>query len=121
MSLDFELGQIENWKETCLNEDGSINGVTDCLIWATIFVGISKIDDPKTFYARLSIWEGTLGPISSRGTPISLEEVVAHVGLITNASRKTDSEFLKNVMRGAKEEAARKLEYLALQDEEEEA
>ena len=50
MSLNWDITTIENAKELCWveeEEDGEIvtklNPITDCLIWATLFIGMREI------------------------------------------------------------------------------
>ena len=100
MSLNYELTKIENWKTKCLKETGGVNGLCQSLIFATIPVGIYEITEKnwKKFYARLHFCETVHGPYLMRnGEPsmITPEEVKGYIGLSTNASTLTDSQFLK--------------------------
>lgn len=100
MALHWELDGIENWKETCVAEDGKMRGETECLIWATMFVGLGKIADPVAFWTRLTAWEAIMGPISSSGEPLSFDLVNAHRGLVTNVSNETEAQFWKRLREG---------------------
>lgn len=107
MSLDYELGKIENWEEVC-QEDGEYMGkprrqlsaVTNTLIWATMSIGIGEITAKnwKEFYSRIALIEQLSGTflyefnpeteLHDVAAPITAEQVKAHVGLTTNVFPK---------------------------------
>jgi len=101
VSLNWKLDKIENWKEVCLETraDGKeyLKAVTDDLIMLTSGgyiingVGISTITKKnwKDFYTRMVLLHGDI--------KISKEDVKAHIGLMTNGSTLTKSEFLNIV------------------------
>lgn len=115
MSLDFSVENMKNYNVlTTLVENVASQGgltrswhpVTKALTFATMAVGISRIteDNWKDFYNRLNMWERCAGPMLTRGdnpfhspdnflTPL---EVYMHIGLGTNASSKTQAQFLKD-------------------------
>lgn len=80
-----------------------LSGLTECIIWATMFVGIPKITptNAPTFARRLRAWETVAGCISSRGTPITADEIRRHIGLWTNASPMKDAAFAKQLAETA--------------------
>ena len=97
MGLNWQLTNIENWEKVCRTEDGKLRGGTECLIYASLFVGLPVLDDPVAFWTRLQAWERLVGAISSSGEPLSLDIVKAHKGLQTNASKDTDAQFWKRL------------------------
>ena len=109
MALTWELGEIVNWKDACRNEDGTLSGITDCLIWATLMVDMGHItqSNAKAFFRRLHAWETAVGPIRSDGQRISFNDVVRHIGLRTNVTQRTEADFRKKIMASLYERANR--------------
>jgi hypothetical protein len=116
MSLDFSVERMKNFNvlttiiETTASSGGKPNRkwhpVTNALIFGTMPIGMNSItkDNWQEFYNRLNFWERTVGPQLWRGdipqddprnriTPL---EVYMHIGLGTNASNKTQAQFLKD-------------------------
>lgn len=98
MALYWNIEKCRDYKELAKDENRAL---TDTLIWATMFVGISTIteDNAKEFYARLRLVEllsGTL--VSQKGEPyhLTLEDVELRIGLATNAISLTRAQFLKS-------------------------
>ena len=99
MSLDWRLDEIENhekacWEEFEINEGGDtafrLYPVTEALIWATMVVGMNRITEKnyEKFFARYCL--------SQMETKITLKDVKNHIGLRTNASTMSDTQFFKN-------------------------
>jgi|TARA_R110000824_G_scaffold392694_2_gene591241 hypothetical protein len=125
MSLNWDLTTIENNKELCwvpsTEEAGKVelHTVTNVLIWATMLVGFSKITEKnyKDFHRRLIEWEVVAdGMIRSRveggeweDRMPTLQEVQAHIGLTTNASTKTNRQWISNLGTKVTEEASRRI------------
>lgn len=107
MSLDWNVSGIidRKGKEFVWHpaEDDTVrlDGITDCLIWATMFIGMNEIteDNALEFADRLYIYEMVAGNISSRNTPITHEEVFDRIGLYTNASKITKAAFKTKIMK----------------------
>lgn len=102
MSLDWNVGKVKNYRKLCFNADNSVNYRTEALIEATHFiVGLDEITakNAEEFFRRLSLHESTFGSLTFKGrgqpTPFTLDDVKAHIGLYTNASRKTKREWEK--------------------------
>lgn len=132
MALNWDVGDIENYKEMCFetrtddngstlkDEDGEtilyLKSVTDRLIWGTMGVKMGSITEKnhKEFFARLRIMEKLDGyPPDNR---VTYEEVRAHIGLRTNVCTDTWAKFLKGFRtqyEGIAESAARKFEKIA--------
>lgn len=107
MSLDYNLTNIRSFEDLCYNKNG-MNPVTECLIYTTMSIGISKItkENYRKFYARMAALHGVSGkPLRRFNNETqtrehyapSIYEVRDHIGLSTNASRKSDSEFMKQL------------------------
>ncbi len=127
MSLNWNLENIKDQENLCwewrkpypsegtpkdANEDGLVermNGVTNGLIWSTIFVGIGEIteDNVGEFAARLKVYQEVNGDLlvgkdektgKSGPVPITTEDVVAHIGLRCNVSYESDTQFIKKLV-----------------------
>jgi len=117
MSLTWDVGNIEGFKELCyipvVDEDGvatdkiQLNPITEVLIWGTMPVGISKISDSNyvDFYKRLKCLEQTgiylLTSFDDENNVVnsnpSLEDIYFHRGLSTNVTRYTEKQFCKQL------------------------
>lgn len=100
MSLDYFLGDIEDYKTLCFNEDG-MNHETKGLIFATIGLGIDRITEKnwREFAIRLRIWEQVVGCFCYHDGHYFLPPQVVrqHIGLSTNASKKTRAQFFDHL------------------------
>lgn len=110
MSLDFSFTGVKDYEKIChyTDSDGVVNisGVTQNLIWLTLFVGLDTITEKNAdrFYARVQAWERLSGPLRIKdGQPLftEREEVLQHVGLKTNAAPYTKAEFKKRLLSAA--------------------
>lgn len=107
MSLDYDLSQMVDREVNFPPEEGGLmNRVVYSAIWATIPVGISRInsDNVEEFYARWFMWTKINGdhewftdPLDKHGLDMTLEKARLLVGLSTNATPLTRSEFLKRM------------------------
>lgn len=103
MALSYDLTRIKNKDEVCF-EDGRMNVVTECLIFATMSVGLGSITEKnwKKFLARMVVLEKIDGAYAktSDGNPhfvATPENVYSHIGLKCNVADITDAAFRKNV------------------------
>lgn len=116
MSLDFNVSKVKNHKvvtskNEIINTEGKTrlkwHPVTDALTWATMTIGINEITEKnwKDFYRRLNLYESLNGTFltSFKGqrfiTPL---EVYTNIGLSTNASKKTEKQFLDDALKNHK-------------------
>lgn len=111
MSLDYRLGDIENWKETCYSEReceggeiaSEMNIVTQAIIFYTIPLGINLITEQNAdkFFDRMEFYDKVNGCLmyDSEGNdrPITAEEVKAHIGLSTNAAELSGAKFYASI------------------------
>ena len=117
MSLNYDLGEIQDYKNLCylpdeVDEDGketfSINPVTRALTFLSISIGMREITKKnwKEFFIRVAAYEAVEGASlhgfdeeekKSFPRPITKEDVVNHIGLATNVTTRNANEFLKNL------------------------
>lgn len=105
MSLNYDLSQIENYKEL---DFGTIQHMT----FGCLFVGLSGITEENApeWYARMVIVEQLEGPLRRRGSePVRTtpEEVKRYIGLSTNVSTETRAKFLGRYTKPALDQARR--------------
>lgn len=103
MSLDWHLDKIENYKEVCWidHESGEghrLNPVTEALIFNTMAIDIGNItkDNAAEVYARTKILESVNGCLlikEGKDSPITIEDITAHIGLWCNVSFKPRKEW----------------------------
>ena len=121
MPLSWDITNIKLPKEQTWvkNEKGEdvLNGLTEIIIFTTIFVGMSSITEKnyKGFHKRLKEFEvatgmkgllveqrngkeGTEGRERKERMP-TLEEVQLHIGLKTNAGDQTTKKWYSNIKR----------------------
>lgn len=104
MSLDFNYTNVANAEEVMLDEDGNMKPVSEALVFATMVTGINviKTDNWKEFYVRVNAFEKLHGPYIRMGDgserPITPEDVHKHIGLRTNATTRTRTQFLRDVV-----------------------
>lgn len=101
MSLDYELQEVFNYKEL-LNDDGSPVGLAETMIFMTMFVGIGRItrENALEFYQRVHYYEkqrGSLRTQNGNDLYITPQEVHRFIGLRTNASAETPTQFKKRL------------------------
>lgn len=98
MALTWNLEDIENFKDIT---SGCEAGITDLVIWGTMFTGIRVITEAnyKEFYARYHMLEKLNGAFAhdNTGKPryLTLEDVERRIGLQTNAANLTRNQFIK--------------------------
>jgi hypothetical protein len=80
MSLNYELTKIKDWKDL-INEDGSVKGITEVLIFATMAVGIGHITQKNfmKFFERLRAHEAVSGPMTRERREIVHHEALFRV------------------------------------------
>tara|TARA_R100001594_G_scaffold150676_1_gene213507 strand:+ start:33714 stop:34049 length:336 start_codon:yes stop_codon:yes gene_type:complete len=98
MSLAWDITKVEDHESKCWIEvDGGkrLNPTTESLIWECMAVGLQEITrkNAEGFYTRHVMLSDSRG-CRARFT---LEDIKAHVGLWTNVSKTTKSQFNKKV------------------------
>ena len=123
MALHWDLSAVENGDELCwieATEDNPnhgieagksyLNPITNALIWSTIAVDLPgpTAENVGEFYARLRLTERVFGPFLIRAevdgkrpegeaAMITIDEVIAHIGLSCNVSTKSRAQWLKRL------------------------
>jgi hypothetical protein len=115
MSLDFDVTRVKNYDVVTTlvipatetqEEQRKWHPLTEALVWLTVHTGINDItvENWQEFYSRIYLWERAIGPmLSAYSSPeyynrfITPLEVYMHIGLSTNASRKTKRDFLSTL------------------------
>jgi hypothetical protein len=112
MSLNYDLGGIENYKEVCFIEDelgSKLSVITEVLIFRCMAVGIGEITDRTIpeFWARMEAFDKLNGhPIYETGNDgktkhrrITFEELKSHRGLTTNVfPQETRAKWIKRIL-----------------------
>jgi len=116
LNYDYRKVKVKTWEpDGTFNKDGEpmgeITSVLNSLIWITMSIGMNSITEKnwKDFYTRMKLLEAdrSLLRIDEDGNytiPISAEDVKDHIGLMTNASTMTKSQFLKHAYECADRE-----------------
>lgn len=109
MSLDFNVSAIADYANvtTAPTHEGMPerwHPVTDGLVWASIACGYCEITEKNLdeVWERVRMWQKVIGAFQSGNqgdVPTTKEDVRRHIGLRTNASRKTKKEFWETVKR----------------------
>ena len=113
MALNWNLGDIENFKSVCRNEDESLREETELLIFYTMNLGMGLItqNNVDKFILRLRMYEVMYGMAKwwnvngQRVNVISDTLIRKHIGLRTNASSISDAQFNKNMLKQLVREA----------------
>jgi hypothetical protein len=112
MSLSWDLSKIENYDELFVDappdqgEGKVLDGLTQAIIYATMVTGLGKnwsldTDFAPELWARLHMIEKLQGPlVTKQGEPyfVTFEDVRRRIGLETNVSPVSRSEFVKRML-----------------------
>lgn len=104
MALSFNLTKIKNFADVCYETDGMLTGLTTTLVWMLPVIGMPGITKAtaKFVYLRIATYEHLFGPM--RGLEhITMEEVLAHVGLTANVAFETDAKWERRIMKSFKQ------------------
>ena len=110
MSLDFSVAKIEDYQNRTTAPHLGYGGkeqwhpVTNVLVWSSIPCGYWEITAKNVdeVWHRVSLWQAVQGALLSSVNGdiyITREDVEMHIGLSTNAIRKTRAEFNKTLAR----------------------
>jgi hypothetical protein len=103
MPLTYNLRNIDDWENACLEEEECPSALTTVIIHLALIVGVPNITKgtASEFYSRVLLYEKLFGVFmhtedgEERG--ITPDDVRSHVGLTTNASPHTEAAFRKTV------------------------
>ena len=99
--LDWSLHRINEYKRVCWVHDDEggkhLNPVTNKFIFATMYIGMNRIpaNNYEEFYRR--VLEADL--VLNEDTDVTLDDVVRHIGLATNAAIKTRAKFKSDLIQ----------------------
>jgi hypothetical protein len=104
MALHWNVENVKDADTVCFYEEGSVQAKTQSIIFGTMYVGIPRITEKTAdeFFSRISEYERVTSPLTYgfnpesgkvEDLPITREDVEAHIGLSTNASRLTKKQF----------------------------
>ena len=113
MALNWDLGDIENFKSVCRNDDESLREETELLIFYTMHLGIGLITESNVdkFILRFRMYEVLYGMAKWRNVDGQRVNIISdtlirkHIGLHTNASSISDAQFNKNMLKQLVREA----------------
>lgn len=127
MPLNWSIADVKGYEDLCwiptgeFDDDGKerkrLNGVTETLVFATMFIGFSDISAKNIdewefrFQVLTEIGDTFLSDEDGAGRNPTREELEAHIGLGTNASSKTNAAFWKDVRRKISDRAERSISY----------
>lgn len=104
MALDWNISKVK-LKDELFHEDNELKGVYEQLIWCTMLVGIPKITEEnyKQFFNRVELYqrfEKSLLTFCDDDNELStyfitLDDVKKMIGMYTNASRITATQYFK--------------------------
>ena len=109
MSLDWRFTDEKRFSKMS-TEDNLFN---DCYVWGTLLLGLNEITEKnaKEWEWRMAFYTALNGPMyyysnenSKKRKPYvaTLEEIEKRIGLKTNASKKTRSQFVKDMAKNFK-------------------
>ena len=117
MSLDWEFRNKEVWE--ALPKTDKESAVTDAIIWGTMSVGLGSIKEANidTWIKRCHILDKIGSPIGQRAEEDGIvswsptrEDLEKRIGLVTNATNRTDAEFKKVIFRRLEDYAKQQME-----------
>lgn len=114
MPLTWNAGDIENYEQLHSEEEGGWP-VTEALIFMTMPIGIHKITEATVdeFIRRATIWQATVGgamyQYGVNDVFITPDEIRARIGLQTNASSRTKTQFHKLIIDKLEERGRRRV------------
>ena len=124
MALTWDLRAIKDNDNLCYinkaegEDKGEMSPITNTLIWSTMVVGFNKITNKNyvQFHKRLIELEiasggGLLVNDDGHSRQPTIHEVKSHVGLITNASVQSNSQWSRNIARIIQETAEKRIKH----------
>jgi len=99
MALTWNIKECD--QSACWNSQMMITDECECMIWATMVLGIDEITTVtvKEFAFRLETDRRLVGTFSNGGQPFTVESVRPFIGLKTNATRKTRAQWSKTLIK----------------------
>lgn len=107
MSLDFSVERVKDHTNVTtapfeFNGKSQWHPLTNALVWGSIPCGYNEITEANLdeVWFRVNLWQGLVRSLLSddKGAIwLSKKDLEMHIGLITNAGRKTRTEFYKTL------------------------
>lgn len=123
----WNIEKVKDYETACWTEkdehgESHLQEATKALVNGTWFIGISGITEKnyEKVYMRYEMARFASEPVAQVFDPkkghlvarkITLEEVKAHIGLWTNATRLTDAQYKKRLIEHISDRAERCLQY----------
>lgn len=100
MSLNWSVEKVENFREVCYDDTGTLRPVTELLVFSTIHTGLGSITEKNAdeFYARMTVIHKMhdIGIMTPNGPKLlDPEHVKAHIGLVANVVNETRAQWVK--------------------------
>lgn len=122
MSLNWDISDVKDYEEISIRHDDYGDNdhltreqlaqslITSALVWRTMAVGIGRIteENAKEFALRSKMLEemnGTTLHLNGEDYSITLEDITRRIGLTTNASKFTEAQFAKTMVKRLRERA----------------
>ena len=111
MALSWDITEVKDYKTVTTHptDSNKWHPVTESLVWASLAVGINHITEKNVhdFYVRVNMYEKLFGAYLwnvEKGSHqlFTLEDIQSHIGMRTNISNKTKSQFLQSLFNGVR-------------------
>lgn len=115
MSLDWSVSAIKDHAVVTTHPDDEKrwHPVTEGLVWLSLICGFTRIEEKnlELVKTRVAQYQAAFGPylntMYGEGIYILDSDIVAHVGLSTNASRRSDDDWAHHMLYLLAEEGTR--------------
>lgn len=108
MALDFNYGNVKDYKTVCLTPEGEIRKKTEAIIWGTMMIGLYEIK--KSNLDEWMIRITMLNTVRPGTIDVNLGDLERHVGLRTNARSYTPAKFRKMMAEALYDEGKQEYE-----------
>ena len=107
MALSWDIGKCENHKGLWVDAGDKrrkLDARTESLVFLTMAVGLDAITEPnyREFFCRIRMLEKMSGAFfvgdADKDNFFTLEHIKRRIGLVTNATAKTQARFYKGLM-----------------------
>lgn len=107
MSLNWSVAKVKDWETITKSpwDKEKINPVTEALIWKTMAVDLGEISERNVdeFWFRVRLLQMLDGPelqYEDGGVYLTKEDIVAHIGLVSNVIDLPRTKWLNKVLSG---------------------
>lgn len=108
MSLDYNLGEIKDWKKVCQADDGALKPLTHQLIFMSMVVDLAAITSKNIgeWRFRMAFYSRIYG--EDRKLP-SRDDLVKHIGLRTNVATLSRAAWMRRHVKSVSEQIERSM------------